>query len=76
MNIDLIVRAHQVVDEGHQFFNGQKLVTVFSAPNYCGQVGNQASIMKIKSNLECSFITLKPVNKKKKKQKSLSLLKQ
>jgi serine/threonine-protein phosphatase PP1 catalytic subunit len=76
MNIDLIVRAHQVVDEGHQFFNGQKLVTVFSAPNYCGQVGNQASVMKIKSNLECSFITLKPVNKKKKKQQSLSLLKQ
>jgi len=73
MNIDLIVRAHQVVDEGHQFFNGQKLVTVFSAPNYCGQVGNQASVMKIKSNLECSFITLKPVNKKKKKQQSHSV---
>lgn len=65
-NVDLIVRAHQVVDNGFEFFNEQKLVTVFSAPNYCGEVGNHASVMKIK-NLECSFITLKPIPKTKKK---------
>ena len=41
------------------------VITVFSAPNYCGQVGNDASVMKI-DNLACSFITLKPIPKKKK----------
>lgn len=34
--IDLICRAHQVVANGYQFYADRKLVTVFSAPNYCG----------------------------------------
>lgn len=76
LGLDLIVRAHQVVDDGFQFFHGHKMVTVFSAPNYCGQVGNLASVMLIKNNMECSFITLKPVNKKIRKQQSLSISRQ
>ena len=35
-DIDLICRAHQVVEEGYEFHWKRKLVTVFSAPNYCG----------------------------------------
>lgn len=76
LDIDLVVRAHQVVDKGFQFFNNRKLVTVFSAPNYCGNVGNNASVMKISKKLECSFISLKPTNKKKKKHLSKSVSKQ
>lgn len=76
LNIDLIVRAHQVVDKGYQFFNNRKLVTVFSAPNYCGDVGNYASVMNISKDLECSFTSLKPTNKKKKKHLSKSVSKQ
>ena len=34
LDIDLICRAHQVVEEGYEFFAQRKLVTVFSAPNY------------------------------------------
>jgi serine/threonine-protein phosphatase PP1 catalytic subunit len=76
LDLDLIIRAHQVVDRGYQFFNDRKLVTVFSAPNYCGDVGNYASIMNITKDLECSFITLKPTSKKKTKHLSKSVSKQ
>ena len=36
-DIDLICMAHQVVEEGYQFFAKRQLVTIFSAPNYCGE---------------------------------------
>jgi serine/threonine-protein phosphatase PP1 catalytic subunit len=76
LNIDLVIRAHQVVDDGYQFFDNKSLVTVFSAPNYCGHNDNNGAVLKIKKNLDCSFIILKPTNKKIKKQKTLSISKQ
>lgn len=60
---DLIVRAHQVVEDGYEFFAGRKLVTVFSAPNYCGEFDNAAAMMIIDDTLMCSFKVLKPVDK-------------
>ena len=41
-DMDLICRAHQVVEDGYEFWNDRTLVTVFSAPNYCG--GTPSSI--------------------------------
>jgi len=61
--IDLICRAHQVVEEGYEFFGNRQLVTVFSAPNYCGEYDNAGALMSVDENLTCSFQILKPTNK-------------
>jgi serine/threonine-protein phosphatase PP1 catalytic subunit len=59
--LDLVCRAHQVCDSGYEFSFGNKLVTVFSAPNYCGEYGNSAAVMKVDKDLTCSFMILRPV---------------
>lgn len=59
-DFDLIVRAHQVVEDGYEFFAGRQLVTLFSAPNYCGEFDNSAAIMTVSDGLVCSFKILKP----------------
>jgi len=59
-NVDLVCRAHQVVEDGYEFFAGRRLVTIFSAPNYCGEFDNCGSMMSIDENLKCAFTMLKP----------------
>jgi len=54
-NLDLICRAHQVVEDGYEFFGNRKLVTIFSAPNYCGEFDNLGGIMTVSADLVCSF---------------------
>ena len=57
-NLSLIVRAHQVVEDGYEFFHERSLVTLFSAPNYCGQFDNAGALMMVKEDLTCSFVIL------------------
>jgi serine/threonine-protein phosphatase PP1 catalytic subunit len=59
-DFDLVVRAHQVVEDGYEFFAGRELVTLFSAPNYCGEFDNAAAIMIVDESLVCSFKILRP----------------
>ena len=61
-NLQLICRAHQLVSDGYKFSHNNKLITVFSAPNYCGNCGNDGAVMKINEDLVCSFIIIKPTN--------------
>ncbi|KAI3403096.2 hypothetical protein KGF56_004156 [Candida oxycetoniae] len=58
--LDLIVRGHMVVEDGYEFFNKRKLVTIFSAPNYCGEFNNFGAIMSVDKSLFCSFELIKP----------------
>ena len=58
LDIDLICRAHQVVEEGYEFFAQRKLVTVFSAPNYCGEFDNSGAFMIVNKDLMCGFKVL------------------
>ncbi|WEJ93654.1 serine/threonine protein phosphatase Pzh1 [Yamadazyma tenuis] len=59
---DLVCRAHMVVEDGYEFFNDQTLVTVFSAPNYCGEFDNWGAVMSVSDELLCSFELLDPLD--------------
>ncbi|XP_020703841.1 serine/threonine-protein phosphatase PP1 [Dendrobium catenatum] len=63
-DLDLICRAHQVVEDGYEFFASRKLVTIFSAPNYCGEFDNAGAMMSVDDALTCSFQILKPADKR------------
>ena len=58
-DFDLICRAHQVVEDGYEFFAKRQLVTLFSAPNYCGEFDNAGAMMSVDETLMCSFQILK-----------------
>ncbi|KAI9834360.1 MAG: hypothetical protein M1819_002971 [Sarea resinae] len=61
-DFDLVCRAHMVVEDGYEFFNDRILVTVFSAPNYCGEFDNWGAVMSVSGELLCSFELLKPLD--------------
>ncbi|OAY81344.1 Serine/threonine-protein phosphatase PP1 [Ananas comosus] len=65
--LDLICRAHQVVEDGYEFFAQRRLVTIFSAPNYCGEFDNAGALLSIDESLLCSFEILKPLEYNKSK---------
>jgi serine/threonine-protein phosphatase 6 catalytic subunit len=60
--LDLVCRAHQLVQEGYKFwFPEQSLVTVWSAPNYCYRCGNVAAVLALNEDLERKWIIFNAV---------------
>ncbi|CAI7619918.1 unnamed protein product [Penicillium glandicola] len=59
---DLVCRAHTVVQDGYEFYQGRMLVTIFSAPDYCGEFNNSGAIMSVSKDLVCSFDSMKPLD--------------
>ena len=53
--METIVRAHQLCKEGYLILFGGKIITVWSAPNYCGRIYNYASIMEVDEELNKFF---------------------
>lgn len=54
--LEFICRAHQCVRSGYLWTHGDKVLTLFSAPNYCGQ-GNDGAIMTVEPDGTHEFIT-------------------
>jgi serine/threonine-protein phosphatase 2A catalytic subunit len=55
-----IARAHQLVMTGYNWSHEQKVVTIFSAPNYCYRCGNEAGIMEVDEQMGKNFLVFDP----------------
>lgn len=54
-NLDLLIRSHEVADEGWEMQRGGRVITLFSAPNYCDVYGNKGGFCVVRKNLVPSF---------------------
>jgi serine/threonine-protein phosphatase PP1 catalytic subunit len=57
--LELICRAHQVVEDGYEFFADQALITIFSAAMFAGEFKNSSAIMQVDENLLCNIKVFK-----------------
>ncbi|KAG7383825.1 Serine/threonine-protein phosphatase 5 [Phytophthora boehmeriae] len=53
--LDLLVRSHEVKDEGYLVEHDGKCITVFSAPNYCDQMGNKGAFIRFEKDMQPRF---------------------
>ena len=60
-DLAFICRAHQCVKEGYKWTHDDTVLTLFSAPNYCGQ-GNDGAIMEVNGDLTYRFVTFKRID--------------
>ncbi|TKR69804.1 hypothetical protein L596_021909 [Steinernema carpocapsae] len=67
-SIDLIVRGHQMLDNGYKFMKGGHVLTIFTAPNYTN-LKNDGVILRVSKSHTCHFIFLRVQRNKKKKDK-------
>ncbi|ETO15646.1 hypothetical protein RFI_21718 [Reticulomyxa filosa] len=63
-DLDLVCRAHQVVEDCYEFFGQRHLTTIFSSTNYCDEFDNAGAMMSVDDIIICSFYILKPSEKK------------
>ncbi|KAK7305036.1 hypothetical protein VNO77_42935 [Canavalia gladiata] len=62
-NLDLVVRSHEVKDEGYEIEHDGKLITVFSAPNYCDQMGNKGAFIRFEApDMKPNIVTFSAVS--------------
>jgi serine/threonine-protein phosphatase 5 len=50
-NLRVVVRSHEMKDEGYVVEHDGKCITVFSAPNYCDQMGNKGAFVRFEEDM-------------------------
>jgi protein phosphatase len=56
-DLDMVIRAHEVFLEGYKYFFDNKLLSIFSSPNY--RMGNRAKVAEISGKGDVSLIDVK-----------------
>ena len=59
--LQLLVRSHEVKEEGYLVEHGGKTITVFSAPNYCDTMGNKGAFIHFYGGDDRDGNVLEPV---------------
>ncbi|ORZ33942.1 Metallo-dependent phosphatase-like protein [Catenaria anguillulae PL171] len=54
-NLDMVIRSHEVKENGYEITHDGKCVTIFSAPNYCDAVGNLGAYIHVSPSLELKY---------------------
>lgn len=54
-DLKLLVRSHEVKDDGYVVEHDGKTITVFSAPNYCDSMGNKGAFIHFDATCEAKF---------------------
>jgi len=60
-DLDYIIRSHEVKPEGYEVAHNGQCITVFSAPNYCDQMGNKGAFITLRPDLKPQFTTYEAV---------------
>ncbi|KAF8822607.1 serine/threonine protein phosphatase, partial [Cardiosporidium cionae] len=61
-NLSLVIRSHEVKDQGYEVEHDKKLITVFSAPNYCDCMGNKGAFIRLNGkDLQPNFVQFSAV---------------
>jgi serine/threonine-protein phosphatase 5 len=61
-NLDVLVRSHEVKEEGYLVEHDGKTITVFSAPNYCDTMGNKGAYIHFDETYEPKFTKFEAVS--------------
>jgi serine/threonine-protein phosphatase 2A catalytic subunit len=59
-SLKTVARAHQLVMEGFNWAHPERVVTIFSAPNYCYRCGNLAGLLELDEHMNRCFFQFDP----------------
>ncbi len=49
-NLDILIRSHEMKMEGYEVEADGRVITIFSAPNYCDQMKNKGAFIRLKGS--------------------------
>lgn len=60
--VAMVVRSHEVKDPGYEVEADGRVITIFSAPNYCDQMKNKGALIRFKGKeMKPNFVQFEAV---------------